>query len=93
MGHAYLKVIKTDDVIVIWILWRHHHFYSSKHLKTSNFSNFYWIKLKFGLRVNFGTLISNFNSNENDEKGIILLILIKYILNRWSSWQNGNVYT
>ena len=28
-----------------------------------------------------------------DEKGIILLILVKYSLNRWLLWQQGNAYT
>ena len=67
-------------------------------LKTSNFSNFCWIKLKFGLRADFETLILNFNSKiglivEIGQKGIIPLILVKYSLSRWSPWQQGNVYS
>ena len=51
--------------------WWHHRYFdsltSSSFLcistsKTSNFSSFHQIKLKFGLGVDFGILISNFNS-------------------------------
>ena len=60
MGHAKLKFVKkSDDVIVILILWRHIHFYVSQHLKLltlsiliGSSSNLVW--------VHYGTLISNF---------------------------------
>ena len=56
-------------------------------LRNSNFSNFNRIKLKFGSRVDFGALISNFNSKVDktssfDEKRIIPLSLVKYSLNK-----------
>ena len=63
MGHAYLRFVKKVDDF-------HRYFdsmTSSSVLciatpKTFNFSNFHQVKLKFVLGVDFGTLISNFNS-------------------------------
>ena len=55
----------------------------------------YRIKFKFGLGIEFGTLISKIwiKCQGFDKKGIIPLILVQYSLNRWSPWQQGNLYT
>ena len=63
MGHAYLKFVnKVDDVIVIFDSLLSSLFLCIAAPKTSNFFNSHRIKLKFGMRVDFGTPISNFNS-------------------------------
>ena len=66
---------------------------------TPNFSNFHRIKLKFGLGIDFSDPDFKFQlknwikCQDLTKKGIIHLSLVKYSLNRWSPWQQANVYT
>ena len=60
MSHAYLKFVKkADDVIIGLIVLTSSSFFISLHLQLPTF---HLIKVKFGLRVDFGTLIPKFNS-------------------------------
>ena len=94
-----LKIKNFDGIISNWKVCHNRHFDASITEKVQSLHCFFvfgWIKLKFGVRGNFGFLISNLNSKTQYQFEILrkmplffssIMILAQHSLMNWLPWQ------